>query len=88
MKNKIAWQGKVEESLSNIEVVDSENQKLLFRVGEVFFKSGKSKVGLWIWYQEENLKSKEMGPVLMDEKNWNKIKGHINKKFRIYKDPL
>ena len=81
---KIPWKGEVEETLSDIQLVDSEYQKLSFRVGQVFFKKGKSKTGLWIWYQKRNLESKEMGPVLIGEDSWKKIKKHIDKKFRFH----
>jgi hypothetical protein len=81
---KSRWKGEVEDCGSTIDLVDSENQLLQFRVGEVFFGKSKSQTetGLWIWYQERYLDSKESGPVLMDEENWKKIRNYIDKKFR------
>lgn len=80
--NKNSWKGKVEESPVSIDLVDSENQFLEFRVGQVFFETGKPKIGLWICYQKKFMAGNQQGPVLMDKSNWKKIKNYIDKKFR------
>ena len=80
---KAEWKSKVEDCNSEIEVTDSENQLLQFRVGQVFFdKSQRTQVGLWVWYQEKKLSSKLKGPVLIDKDSWNQVKKYIDKKFR------
>ena len=78
----IDWKGKVEKSLSDIELIDSENQNLQFRVGQVFFEKGCSQIGLWITYQEKYMQGDEKGPVLMSQKNWETIRNFIDRKFK------
>jgi len=86
---KTSWQGKVEEAPdgSLVGLTDSKNQSLVFRVDPVFLfpdvsENNKGHKGLWIEYQEQYLVGNVKGPVLMDKKNWEKIRDHINKKFR------
>lgn len=80
---KAEWKSEVEDYNSEIEVTDSENQLLQFRVGQVFFNKGqRTQIGLWIWYQEKKLNSKLKGPVLMDKDSWDQVKKYIDKKFK------
>jgi len=80
------WEGNIENDTTDIIFNDSDKQKLYFRVGAVFFKDRKEKLGLWIKYQDlENKKYK--GPLLMSEKMWGKLKNSIDKEFENAKHP-
>lgn len=61
--------------------VDSEGQRLAFRVGPVFDDNGAIGAALWIWYQELYMKSSIKGDILMSKKAWEKVKSEIDKQF-------
>ncbi len=84
-KRKIGWEGSVRDERSTIDFFDSDNQKLTFRVGKVFFegKNKPSKTGLWIWYQDLSSNKGVMGPVLVGKKSWEEIKQYIDENFEI-----
>ena len=81
MKKK-TYQEKIEEDPSIITVIDSENQSLEFRVGRIFTEHFTTDIGLWIWYQNKYLESKQEGPVLITKKGWERIKKYIDRKFK------
>lgn len=85
---KNSWKAKVIDDCTSMDIVDSEDQLLKFRVGQVFFKKGSPKLGLWVWYQEKNMASKQKGPFLMDKDSWDELKKYVDKKFRSFNKPV
>ena len=71
---------------TTFDIVDSEGQRLKFRVGPVFFDEIlQTKRGLWIYYQEKHEESQFCGPFLMSEANFNELVIYVRRKFTMHR---
>ena len=76
----------LEEPYSDIDIVDSENQRLTFRVGPVFEGNKNTGLGIWIGYQEEYQTTVQLGDVLISFSTLEKILEHINASKKKWED--
>lgn len=64
-----------------VEVIDSENQSLMFRVGPVYVGGKVIAKALWVEYQSERMRVLPLGPVLISEEGWRELAHIINGMF-------
>lgn len=66
-----------------VEIVDSQNQRLVFTVGPVWLSCDKmgNSVGVWVNYQERDRDSEYKGPVFISEAEWQKIRKNVDECF-------
>ena len=64
---------------TEIVVVDSAQQALWFRIGQVYTDGKPDRVpGIWILYQNKYMADKTQGPILLSPEIWNKIVEEVN----------